>query len=61
MADITSTWCPNCEEGHEHTDVLISTKFWAEKRENRGSGVWIMLKCKNCGVKHSAGFKMYNN
>ena len=60
MTKITYTWCPNCEGGYDHTDLLISTKFHATEKINQGSGVWIMLRCDNCGIKHSAGFKMYN-
>ena len=58
MTKITETWCPQCQEGTHHEDRFIDAKIGNPKvREIRG--IWMMLKCMECGVKHSAGFKMF--
>jgi ribosomal protein L44E len=58
MTKITETWCPQCQEGTHHEDRFIDAKIGNPKvREIRG--IWMMLKCMKCGIKHSPGFKLF--
>ena len=58
MTKITETWCPQCQTGTHHEDRIIDAKISLGK-DRQIKGIWMMLKCMKCGVKHSAGFKMF--
>ena len=58
MTKITETWCPQCQEGTHHEDRIIDAKI-SPAKNRQIKGIWMMLKCMKCGVKHSAGFKMF--
>ena len=58
MTKITETWCPQCQKGTHHEDRIIDAKI-SPAKNRQVKGIWMMLKCMNCGVKHSAGFKMF--
>ena len=37
---------------------IIDAKI-SPAKNRQVKGIWMMLKCMKCGVKHSAGFKMF--
>jgi len=58
MTKITGTWCPQCQKGTNHQDRIIDAKI-SPSKNRQVKGMWMMLKCMECGVKHSAVFKMF--